>query len=492
MLVSRTVAGNDFADSFMTATVRLLRGAAIGGETLLLAWLVATEGLSGVGYIALGLMGVVFAAAITSMNWPFGAVLLLGACSAMPHFAGTVLGLHLRPEHVAVGFVGLAVCFQLFKQRGRIELRLRTFDYFLIAYVALNFFTSAVTSPQPLMTLRWATLNAIAVSPYFLIRFLIKDERGLHRTFQVLLWVGAVESVYGVLCFLSNHIFQTSVGVEVGQYGAIPGIYGTQFEANVFGSYTGCCAIMFLGYFLLSQEPRRAWYGWGFAITTMAALVSLARSVLLALPVAAALVIWVALKQGQLRIRRVVPLAAGVGLLLLAFSPIVMNLLRERFSTIDLSQISADDTTLSRLLQVAVAIEDVQARPMLGTGTASFHLFYDPNDYPAGFEGEAEEPGWISNTPLRILHDTGVIGLMVFLLFVGYLAVAVRKAARNASARNTAILTALFAGGVLYAIAFQASEATMLAFTWVHLGLLAAAVTILQQKRFNREASEAR
>jgi hypothetical protein len=69
----------------------------------------------------------------------------------------------------------------------------------------------------------------------------------------------------------------------------------------------------------------------------------------------------------------------------------------------------------------------------------------------------------------------------VFLLFVGYLAVAVRRAARNASARNTAILTALSTGGVLYAITFQATEATMLAFTWIHLGLLAAAVTILQQ-----------
>jgi hypothetical protein len=171
----------------------------------------------------------------------------------------------------------------------------------------------------------------------------------------------------------------------------------------------------------------------------------------------------------------------GFGLLLVAVSPILANLVRERLSTIDLSEIAADNTTVERLLQISVAIEDIQARPMLGTGTASFHLFFDPNDYPVGFAGDAEEPGWISNTPLRILHDTGVFGLIVFLLFVGYLAVAVRRAARNASARNTAILTALSAGGALYAITFQATEATMLAFTWIHLGLLAAAVTILQQ-----------
>jgi O-Antigen ligase len=465
----------------MRTTIRLLRGVAVGGETLLLGWLVATEGLSGVGFLILGIVGAVFVATVASISWPFGAVLLLSASSAMPRFAGTVLGLHLRPEHVAVGFVALAVCGQVLKRGERPHLRFQAFDYFLMAYVGLNFFTSAVTSPEPSLTLRWAMLNAIAVSPYFLVRLLIRNESGLYRAFHLLLWVGAIESAYGILCFLSNHVFQTSVGVEIGQYGSIPGIYGTQFEANVFGSYTACCAIMFLAYFLLSDQPRRAWYGCGFAITAMGALISLARSVFLALPIVAILVVVISLRKGQLRVRRIGPLVLGFGLLLVAVSPVLANLVRERLSTIDLSEIAADNTTVERLLQMAVAIEDIQARPMLGTGTASFHLFFDPNDYPAGFAGDAEEPGWISNTPLRILHDTGVVGLIVFLLFVGYLAVAVRRAARNASARNTAILTALSAGGALYAITFQATEATMLAFTWIHLGLLAAAVTILQQ-----------
>jgi hypothetical protein len=51
---------------------------------------------------------------------------------------------------------------------------------------------------------------------------------------------------------------------------------------------------------------------------------------------------------------------------------------------------------------------------------------------------------------------------------------------------------ALSAGGVLYAITFQATEATMLAFTWVHLGLLATAVTVLQEKPLSQEAGETR
>jgi hypothetical protein len=244
-------------------------------------------------------------------------------------------------------------------------------------------------------------LNAIVISPYFLLRFLIKDQSGIHRAFHVLLWVGLIESAYGILCFLSNHIFQTTFGVEVGQYGAIPGIYGTQYEANLFGSYSACCAIMFLACFLLSHESRRSWYGWGFAVTAVAAVISLARSVFLAFPVAALLVIWITLKKGGFQVRRLVPLLLGVSLLLVAFSPVVLSLVRERFSTIDLADISADDTTWARLIQMAVAVKDIQARPMLGTGTASFHLFFDPADYPVGFSEDADEPGWIGNTPLR-------------------------------------------------------------------------------------------
>lgn len=476
----------------MSTRLRLLKGVVIGGEALLLGWLLATEDLSWVGFLALGALGAVLVATIASINWPFGALLLLTAASAMPRLAETVLGLHLRPEHVAISFVALAVCWQALKERKRPRLYLRTYDYFLLAYVGLNFFTSAVTSPEPHLTLRWAMLNAIVISPYFLFRLLIKDESRLHRAFHGLLWVGVVESSYGILCFLSNLLFQTSFGVQVGQYGAFPGTYGTQYEANLFGSYTACCAIMFLAYFLLTHESGRSWYGWGFAITTIGALISLTRSVFLAFPVAALLVVWIALRKGEFQIRRLLPLLVGVGLLLVAFSPVVVNLVRERFSTIDLSEISADQTTWERLVQMAVAVEDIQARPMLGTGTASFHLFFDPNDYPVGFAGDEEEPGWISNTPLRILHDTGVVGLIIFLLFLGYLGVTVHKAARSASATNTAILMALSAGGVLYAITFQATEASMLAFTWVHLGLLATAVTILQEKPLSLEAGETR
>src|SRR5207244_8210956 len=118
---------------------------------------------------------------------------------------------------------------------------------------------------------------------------------------------------------------------------------------------------------------------------------------------------------GRFRLRGVVPLVIGASVLLFAVSPSVIGMVRERFSTIDLSDISSDNTTWERLVQMSVAVEDVLAHPVLGTGTASFHLFFNPDDFPEGFAGDVDEPGWISNRPLRILHDTGVVGLITFL-----------------------------------------------------------------------------
>jgi hypothetical protein len=37
-------------------------------------------------------------------------------------------------------------------------------------------------------------------------------------------------------------------------------------------------------------------------------------------------------------------------------------------------------------------------------------------------------------------------------------------------------------GTIVYAITFQFTEATLLAFTWVHLGLLASGVVILEKE----------
>ncbi len=470
-------------------SVRGMKGLLILGEISLLCWLAVTEGMSEVGIFLLAMSGAIVLALAITRNWPVGATAVLLVASAMPRFAGTISKLHLRPEHVAVAFVGFAIWVQMLRHRIPWKIELRRFDYFLLAYVALNFFTSAFTSTEPRMTLRWAVLNAIITAPFFLLRFLLTDLRSIYKAVQIFLLVGFLEAAYGVTCFLSHMLFHTKFGVEAEQYGFIPATYGSQYEANIFGSYVACCAIAFLAFFLFGRDSDRTKYGLGLGITLFGAVVSMARSVLLALPVAGFFVLYAAFKSGQLRMRSLVRLTAGSIALLILISPLMLHFIVERFSTIDLTDLSSDSTTVMRVVQLAAGLENVRAHPILGTGTASFQLLFDWDDYMPGMGGDKDEGGWLGNTPLRILHDTGIVGLAIFIGFIYSLMAAVRRAFREANHELKKVLIALSGGLILYAITFQATEATILAFTWIHFGLLAAVASIAQARKADQSGS---
>jgi hypothetical protein len=57
-----------------------------------------------------------------------------------------------------------------------------------------------------------------------------------------------------------------------------------------------------------------------------------------------------------------------------------------------------------------------------------------------------------------------------------------RRIIRDSSVRTGIAIIALEAGLLLYAITFQSSEASLLAFTWVHFGLLSAAIATAQPR----------
>jgi O-antigen ligase len=456
---------------------RAARTALLVGEILVFGWLFATESLTELGWLTL-IMGVALGTVLLVFtDWPIGCVVMLTIAATMPQFKLTVFDLHLRPEHVATAVAILAILVQALAGQA-LKPRLRSFDYWVAAYVAANFFSSALTSPQPAMTLRWATLNALVVTPYFLARVLVRNDRHVWLALRALLCVGAGEALYGTLASVSNHILGTTWGVELGQYGAIPGTYGTQFEANLFGSYTGCAAVMFLAFFLLSKEPRRFWYGLGLTVCLVAVFFSLARAALLGLPIPVLALFWISFKKGQFQLRRLLPAGIGIGLVLLLLSPLLIEYVTTRFSTIDLSSASTDVTVAGRMIQMAAAVDDVKVHPIFGTGTSSFQLLFKLADLGIYVNYEDNDIGWISNSPLRILHDTGIVGLAFFLAFLGTLARTTYRALRTATFSTKLSIVALLAGLLLYAITFQVTEATLLSFTWWHLGLLAAAATV--------------
>jgi O-antigen ligase len=427
--------------------------------------LVALEGPSWVAWT----MAVVAVLLLTVTRWPYGALLVLIGTSAMPRFFVEIFGWKGRPEHFAVAIVSLAAGLWLWRHKR--EMRLEKLDYWLVAYVVINYASSAFGSSVPSATLRMALMNNLAILPYFLIRLLIRDLETLGRAFRILLSVGIAESAYGLLCYASHHAFSTATGMEIGQYsGDIAAPYGSLFEPNLFGAYTACCAVLFLALYLCEGQHRFGCLAC-FLVASLATVLSFARGALIAFVVAVGWVLWKARPLMKARRNKLSTFILAFGLILVMAASVSGGGLQKRFGNL-YQQGLGDGTTMWRLVMIQDALQEVPQHPLLGSGTASLGFSFDSG-------GGAGQGAWVSNVTVRILHDTGILGLTVF---VGFLISLWRRIRRGLRGWNSQVpmLIALSAGALLYGISFQFTDATILAFCWVHLGLLASAAIFMK------------
>jgi O-Antigen ligase len=446
---------------------RWLNSIALIAAVLVLLRVAMEEDLTWIG----GVIIVAILALVSALRWPTGAILVLIAMSAMPVYFIELFGWKARPEHFAAGIVLAAVliAFFMFKQRPAVD----KLDYWILAYVAVNFISSAFGSPQPSTTLRWALQNSLAVLPYFLIRFMVQDIEMCRKAFRILLGVGLVEAVYGIGCYASHQLFGTSVGVTVGQYLVdIAAPYGSMYEANLFGSYTACCAVMCLACYLFGGRHLR--YLICFFIASLAGVLSFSRAALAALIIIIGWVLWKARRANRFDLQKLVVFAMVVALIVTFTITIAGDVIVKRFTNLWYEGLT-EETAMVRFLVYQEALTDIPGHWLIGNGTASFNLTFDWNTYFPEWSGEKT---WIGNTPLRVVHDTGLIGLITLLGFCVAVWRKVRKVS-NGRGISDPMLLGLVAGVLLYGISFESTDGSILAYFWLHLGLLASAAILL-------------
>jgi O-antigen ligase len=422
------------------------------------------------GWFGWMIAGVVVALA-TVMRWPYGALVVLVGASAMPVFYLELFGLKARPEHLVAGLIAIEIAVWVAKARPKLQLNI--LDYWILAYVVVNYVSSAFGSTEPGGTLRWALQNNLAVLPYFLIRILVRDWMTLAKVFRILLGVAIAESVYGILCYLSNHLFGTATGMVVGDYLVnVSAPYGTMYEPNLFGAYTAACAVIFLSLYL-GAEHARIGNLIGFVIASVATVLSFSRAALFALVVVICFVLWKAPSSRSTYRAKIVIVGLICALALMVAVTAVGGVLQERVADL-FAQGLTEETTISRVLVTQQALQEIPNHPWIGSGTASFNLSFDWTEYIPEW---ASDKTWIGNAPLRILHDTGIVGFTTVAGFLVSIWMLLRKQLRKANGRLP-LLLGLTAGALLYGISFQSTDGTILAFTWVHLGLLASAAIL--------------
>jgi hypothetical protein len=395
-----------------------------------------------------------------------GAIVALILGSAAPRLYVEIGGLKARPEHVACGVLCISILF-LRKKRSQ-PIRWIWPDYLLIAYAALNLFSSLFMSIAPRQTIKWALQQVLVILAYFFLRVLVEDRAGLHKAVMALLAVAAATVAYGIICFYSNLLFGTGFGITIGQYGDTSAPYGLQYEANLLGSYSGALAVMMLVMYLYDHRRR---FLVGFALALAGTAISLSRGALGATFIGLSAVAIFSFK------KRLLPVGVRSGIIkatlcaLLVVLPAVIPQYTERFNTLDVGEPAADPNTLTRIVQVTSAFDEVLKHPFMGGGTSSFQLAFDWQSLGE----EWEEQGWIGNTEMRVLHDTGIVGLAVFVAFLVSL---YRRSRKVLELESNPELVALLASALVYCVSFQATEGTLLAFSWVHLGLIGCAISI--------------
>jgi O-antigen ligase len=402
------------------------------------------------------------------VEWPYGALLLMFIASVLPRFSVGIGGWNARPEHYAVALVLVVGLF-----RWTFGARPKVFwtkaDWFLVAYLAMNYVSSAFFSPDPKQTLRWALLNTLAVAPYFLIRFVVTNDRVLGWAFRVFLTIGIFESAYALVCFAGHHALGTSLGVEIDQYAiGAGGVFGTQYEPNLLGSYSGSLAIMLLVWYFLSKR-RPAWLLPGIILSISAMVLTLGRAPVLSFVVVLILLILVGVRMRVVRFNKVLPLAI-TSLLIVPVISTGASYVGNRFRELNAGGIYEDYDTMGRLVTWAVAFGGISEHPLMGNGTASFQLLADAKQLPI----LGDRP-WLANTLIRIVHDIGLVGLALFGLVLWGTGKQLRNIIRWQVGAARGMVIALFAGWCVYALAFMSTDGTMLAFFWVHMGLLASA-----------------
>ena len=435
------------------------------GLFLLAVYLATTEPLNWIPYVAAGIAGT----AMLLVRWPYGAILMLMVAAAIPRFSMTISRWHAEAEHLTLFVCGVLLLMRLRNGTQRWK-RFERADLVLVGFLAMNFVSSYVDSPDRAATLRWALLQTIATSGFFLIRQLIVDEHQLLRAMKILLCVGFGEALFGFFCFASFLLFRTSLGVTQFSYlSFMPGVHGSQWEPNIFGSYTACFAVMFLFYFFAARR-NNGWYLLGFLVTSLAVLLSLARQGWACLAIVGPLVVFQTHRGKAIQWKRLAPFAAGVVIALVAAITLMRDL-PERLATLAVTTAFEDPTVVHRLKFLAFAVEDIREHPLIGLGTSSFQLLYtDEDDFGEG-------PAWLGSLFVRIVHDTGFVGLAVYFWFLFHLGRRAWRILSSPSRSETDIAVgALSAGVIVMLMAYQLTDASSLAFTWIHFGMLASAL----------------
>jgi O-antigen ligase len=437
------------------------------------------------GAWSLALLAPIFVA--VCVVWPaVGVVTLIVAC-ALDRVAIGVGGSNARPDEVAALALAGALLVRLAltprscspsptSGRGSRGVRAVHIPLLapLLAYWGANLLSTLVAGGNVARGLSLDAITLDLIVLYIALAGYLNSPGRLIGAVRLWLGVAAVEAVVGALAFalyLGRHA--AGPGIQLEPVTGAPMVYGTLYEADIFGSYMSAAFLIALALATDETVRHKTPLYIVCALTALGLLLSGARSAWGATVLGAALLLaLLRLGRGSRRTRLArrfmgglvaVAVVVGVGL---AFAPssVTHALWTRARGLLDFGSGSG----YGRVLLYKVALAEWRAHPLLGTGPGSFS-YRLPGDTAPG-------PAWLPNLTLQVLHDTGVLGLLAMLwLCAAFYVTTLRALWRAPAGPLRTALGGLIAAITALLIAFQLTPGFTLGYSWALLALGVAA-----------------
>lgn len=430
--------------------------------------------------IAAVLLGAPAGLLLLLAGWPFSGVALLSAAALLTHFHFDVGPVSVRPEHMAAAVVAVIGGLQLAVHRRRLRMPLAA--WFALAWWGMNLISGFFFSPLVASGLQNGVRVGVGAITFILIANLIPDRRRWWWAVAFYVAIGVAEAAFGILARLLYPL-GINVGVQISWNFTEPIPYGTFEEGNLFGSHIAVWSILALTLLLAAGSirggsRRQLFLLGGLLVLLLGLFLSLSRAAWLTFALGVVLV-WAFQGRNQwLHTHRVLIAATAApffALLILSVAPLLPPTLPFVDRLQSFLTLASDPTFSARLEDWSLALSDWRQQPLTGWGPGSF---FDLHGLLRS------SPAWISNLSLRLLQETGIVGLLCFLGFLlAVLVPALKTISQQKDSRERVALLGLVIGYVmLIGLAYQSTDGIWLAASWVHAGLIAAGTYVLNSK----------
>jgi len=383
---------------------------------------------------------------------------------------------NLRIEQLVFLIVisGLALKFLPDRNARLRSIKIDQIGALAIFWVLANILSSLLYSPDKVASLKICLWLGFSVGIYLLIKNIVGKKISIEKAVKAILIVGVLEAIYGLTLYTFFLLGKDIGGVQIDPVISIPKVYGTIWEANIFGVFLVSIALIIFNLLLSSEFAKfRPWLLGGFFLVLGGVIASFTRSAWVVLVMFLFVSLLISIKFFLKR--------PGLLLFLVIFISIFAILLNSPFSdfgSIGLETVIteglgvgffADYSTLTfRFVRVDLALEEWTTNPLLGLGTNSFgQRHYDPSQENA--------PDYLGVLFVQNLYDAGIVGLGLLLaLIILQVKRGVKFLKLSPDPKYKALMKGLLIGFLALIVAYQSTSAFWFGFNWIYLGLMSA------------------